>query len=246
MSQQDPRPERLLASTDMVPVAGTVDVKIPIDVLWKCFDQTNLWQRWNKCFYFALNHTLKKGSQLIWCFQPIRWWFLYKFPAIATIIEVEPEGPERKVTWAVVGLPGFYSNHTYHMEDLGNGYTRFGSWEQAHGWTFRLIRFFWINHFVFVKDRSVQGCRDLEQYYLKHGKIDASSLPPQRPIGMAAALTAIAVLIALLLKYPLSVSALPPAFLQSRLCGFICAGSGSRPKNWKTGCTSCWMVEAIL
>ncbi len=166
--------EELLAeSNDMAPVEGTVEVQIPVATLWESFTQANLWPRWNKCFFWAHNRNLILGQQLIWCFQPIRWWYLYKMPAIAKIVEVE----ERyKVTWEVTALPGFYARHTYHMEDLGGGRTRFGSWEKARGWSFRLMKWFWVPHFVFVKDRSLEGARFLEEVYRRTGQINERTL----------------------------------------------------------------------
>jgi len=168
------REEILAASNDMEPVAGDVDVDIPIATLWKCFTHANWWPRWNPCFFWAYNRNLILGQQLIWVFQPIRWWFLYKMPAIAKIVEVEEQ---RKVTWEVTVLPGFYARHTYHMEDLGDGRTRFGSWEKATGWSFRLMKWFWIPHFEFVKNRSLEGAKKLEEIYRQKGEINDQTIP---------------------------------------------------------------------
>jgi glyoxylase-like metal-dependent hydrolase (beta-lactamase superfamily II) len=167
------REEILAASKDMEPVAGVVDVDIPIATLWKCFTHANWWPRWNPCFFWAYNRNVILGQQLIWVFQPIRWWFLYKMPAIAKIVEVEEQS---KVTWEVTALPGFYARHTYHMEDLGDGRTRFGSWEKATGWSFRLMKWFWIPHFEFVKNRSLEGAKKLEEIYRQKGAINDQTI----------------------------------------------------------------------
>lgn len=171
------RKAALEASTDMVPVAGTVDVAIPTDVLWESFRHPYLWPRWNKCFFYAKNRDLVLGKQLIWVFQPIKWYYLYKMPAIAKIVEVEPN---RKVTWQVTAFPGMYARHTYHMEPLPNGGSRFGSWEQAMGWGFRLIRKFWIAHFTFVKDESLIGAKRLEEIYRSKGSLSEENLRSAR------------------------------------------------------------------
>ncbi|HJT68480.1 MAG TPA: MBL fold metallo-hydrolase [Pyrinomonadaceae bacterium] len=156
--------DRLLSSTEMAPVQGTVDVAVPLDVLWEGFTHAKWWPRWNKCFFWAYNRDLQLGRKLIWAFEPIRSWYLYKMFAIAHIVELH-DG--RKVTWEVTGMPGFYARHTYHMEDLGNGCTRFGSWEQAQGAQIRfpLTKKFWVAHFTFVKDRSLEGACRLEKIY---------------------------------------------------------------------------------
>ena len=169
----------LLSSTDMAPVQGTVDVKVPVSVLWEAFTHANWWPRWNKCFFWVHNRDLVLGKKLIWAFQPIRWFYLYKMFAIANIVELKNEG---KVTWEVTALPGFYARHTYHMQDLGDGRTRFGSWEQASGAQikFPLTRKFWVAHFTFVKDRSLEGARYLEQVYQREGKITKDKLKPKR------------------------------------------------------------------
>ena len=188
---------RLFASTDMVPVQGTVDVDIPIDVMWASFAHANFWPRWNQCFFWAKNKNLVKGDHLIWTFQPIKPWMPYKMWAIANIVELEPQ---KKVTWEVTALPGMYARHTYHMDDLGDGRTRFGSWEQGMGWGFRPMRWFWLRHFTFVKDESLKGAVALEDLYRKTGKLDAEDLPKKSYVGfwmvMALLLLVIAGLVA--------------------------------------------------
>src|SRR5256885_14932308 len=83
--------QRMLAdSADMMPVAGTVDLDIPIDILWASFTHANFWPRWNKCFFWAHNRDLVIGQHLIWCFEPIKAWYPYKLWSIANIVEVEP------------------------------------------------------------------------------------------------------------------------------------------------------------
>ena len=168
--------ELLAESNDMEPIAGTVEVNIPINDLWECFTHANLWPLWNKCFFWAHNKELIPGKNLIWCFQPIRWWYLYKMPASAKIVEVEPE---KKVTWEVTIVPGMYARHTYHMEDLGNGRSRFGSWEKAYGWGFRLSKGFWLAHFTFVKDLSLEGAKYLEKVYWDNGALNKETLAGQ-------------------------------------------------------------------
>ena len=170
----------LRATRDMEPVQGTVELDVPIDVLWESFRHANFWPRWNKCFFWASNKDLVKGQKLIWTFQPIKPWLPYKMWAIANIVELEPQ---KMVTWEVTALPGFYARHTYHMEDLGNGRSRFGSWEQGTGWGFRMMKWFWMRHFPFVKDESLIGAKRLEDLYKKTGKLDPEDLPKKSYVG---------------------------------------------------------------
>lgn len=193
MTRPDPRIAELAASTDMEPVHGTIDVDVPADVLWRAFDQPWLWPRWNDCFFWVRNRRLRLGDHLVWCFEPIKPGYLYKMPAIARIVELE-EG--RKVTWQVTALPGFYARHTYSIEDLGNGRSRFGSWEKAYGWGFRLIRGFWIRHFTFVKNRSLEGARALEVLHLTGERLDEEALPRRSYLNFFLALTGLAVIVA--------------------------------------------------
>ena len=165
---------KLAASTDMVPVEGAVDVEIPADELWSVFARPNLWSRWNPCFLWVLNSTLVKDEHLVWCFNPIKKYYPYVMPAIANIIELEPG---RKVTWEVTALPGFYAHHTYSIEPLGPTRSRFRSWEQATGAGFRAMKRFWIAHFTFVKDRSLDGARALAEIYRRDGNLYAVTEP---------------------------------------------------------------------
>jgi glyoxylase-like metal-dependent hydrolase (beta-lactamase superfamily II) len=166
--------QMLADSTDMSPVQGTVDIDVPIDKLWSFFTHANLWPRWNKCFFWARNPNLVLGKHLVWCFEPIKPWYPYKMWSIANIVEVEQA---KKVTWEVTAFPGMYARHTYHMEDLGNGRTRFGSWEQAMGWGFRIIGKFWLAHFTFVKNRSLEGALALNDQYKRTGALNQQDLP---------------------------------------------------------------------
>ena len=72
----------------------------------------------------------------------IKPWYLYKMSATEKIVDVEEH---KKVTWEVIAFPGMYARHTYHVEDLGNGRTQFGSWAHVRisrrsGYRSRLIR----------------------------------------------------------------------------------------------------------
>jgi len=168
-------------SDEMRPVHGSIDLAVPPDVLWRGFDQPHLWPRWNQCFLWCRNRNLRLGDQLVWCFEPIRPWYGYKFPAIATIVELEPG---RSVTWEVTALPGFYARHTYSVDPLPEGGSRFSSYEKAYGWGFRIFRRFWIAHFNFVKDRSLAGARQLEIRHLAGDHIDAVTLPSRSYVGL--------------------------------------------------------------
>lgn len=156
-------------STDAAPVVATVDVYAPIDQLWDCFRRAHLWPRWNRCFCWVGNDDLACGDLLLWAFEPIKPRYLYRMPAVARIVEVEPR---RKVTWEVTAMPGMYARHTYFMDDLGAGCTRFGSWEKAMGWGFRMMQGFWTAHFQFVNRESLAGAQRLGQVYAKHRSFD--------------------------------------------------------------------------
>ena len=49
MSDDEARKALLESSKDMAPVQGTVDVNVPIDVLWEAFIHANRWPLWNRC-----------------------------------------------------------------------------------------------------------------------------------------------------------------------------------------------------
>ncbi|MFN2606633.1 MAG: hypothetical protein ABR511_01865 [Acidimicrobiales bacterium] len=175
----DPEAARaeLERSPDMEPVHGTVDVAIPIDVLWGLFSRANLWPRWNRCFYWAWNRSLVRGRKLVWCFQPIRPQYLYKMPAVADIVVA---AAPNEATWHVTALPGFFARHTYSLEAVDDHATRFGSWEKAMGWEFRATKTFWMAHFQFVCRESLEGARRLEAIYQRTGRLDEEALPPAR------------------------------------------------------------------
>jgi hypothetical protein len=160
---------KLEASTDMTPVEGSVELSIPISELWTYFTQPREWPGWNPCMAWVHNRDLVVGKRLIWIFQPIRRRYLYKFPAVARIVEREENA---RVTWEVSAVPGFYARHTYWMAPDGDN-TRFGSWEKAMGPTFRLMRRFWVAHFEFVCASSIAGAKHLDDEYRRTGSLPA-------------------------------------------------------------------------
>jgi glyoxylase-like metal-dependent hydrolase (beta-lactamase superfamily II) len=173
MTQEQSR--QLDESNDMPPVHGTVDIEVPADVLWQCFRQANLWPRWNACMFWASNRDSGAGPETDLAFEPLRWWYFYSSPGVANLIEVEEN---RKVTWES-GNAGFYARHTYSIDDLGGGRSRLIV-EKAMGPMFRALSFFWVAHFIFVKDRSLQGARLLESIYQRTGQLDEAALPKRR------------------------------------------------------------------
>jgi len=160
----------------MAPVAGEVEVSIPASEFWGLFQRPTLWPRWNSCFYWARNLDLVQDDHLTWIFQPIRTRYLYKMPATASIAEAVTGA---RVTWHVTALPGFFARHTYHLEEIDANKSRFGSWEQAMGPSFRRTAGFWLAHFQFVLDRSLEGAIKLEAIYQQHGRLAPDLLPPR-------------------------------------------------------------------
>ena len=172
----DPRCAELMASTDMrEPVYDQVMLSTSLDAAWEEFLNSKTWSSWNRCFFWVHTQKLEKQRHLVWIFQPIRWWMLYKMPAMAKIVELDhgngndhengkghgdqQDSGHRRVTWTVTILPGFYARHSYFMQEIGEGKVVFGSWEKAMGPSYRLLRRFWTAHFEFVCGESIAGAR---------------------------------------------------------------------------------------
>src|SRR5690606_15355601 len=170
------QPDSALSDRDMEPVTGSVEVQIPAQELWRQFSKPHKWPRWNRCFFWVRNRSLPPGHRLIWIFKPIRWWYLYKLPAVAPNAEVEPES---KITWEVSVLSGFHAIHTYFIERIDEKSCRFRAWEKASGWSFRLLRKFWLAHFRFVLKKSLEGVQTLEKEYLEL-KADSAGIQEKR------------------------------------------------------------------
>lgn len=139
-----------------LPIEGSVEVDLPVQELWRIFSRVRGWASWNPCFLIAgvRGGSLAEGATLLWAFEPIKPHYPYKLPAVATLVEVVPE---KRVTWEVTLMPGFHARHSYWMEPLGEERSRFGSWEVAQGPVYRLLRPFWLAHFRFVRDASLEG-----------------------------------------------------------------------------------------
>jgi glyoxylase-like metal-dependent hydrolase (beta-lactamase superfamily II) len=97
-------------------------------------------------------------------------------------------------------LPGFYARHTYSIDALPGGRSRFTSWEKAYGWGFRLTRRFWLAHFTFVRNRSLAGARALEIRYLAGDRLDAAMLPPRSYWGFFFSIICWALVLSVLLR----------------------------------------------
>jgi hypothetical protein len=150
-----------------LPIAGSVELPISVADLWQRFANVREWPTWNPCMWtatvtggpsLAAGAPPQEGQLLVWAFNPIQRRYLYRLPAIATLVEVVPE---QRMTWEVTLLPGMWARHTYWMEPLASGGCRFGSWEVAEGPAYRLLRAFWLAHFRYVCRQSLLGARQL-------------------------------------------------------------------------------------
>lgn len=142
------------------PVVGWGPVGIPVEELWRTFADVGSWSSWNPCISAArvVGGELRPGARLVWVFRPVRRRYLYRMPAVATLTEVVPL---ERVTWEV-RLPGFHALHSFMFDRSADGSaSRFGSWEIARGPAYRLLRTFWLAHFRFVRDASIEGAATL-------------------------------------------------------------------------------------
>jgi len=154
-----------------LPVAGWGDVAMPVDELWEAFTDVERWPSWNHCIRRARvkDGPLREGATLVWTFRPIKRWYPYVLPARATIVEAERN---QRITWEV-RAPGLHALHSYLFAEGPLG-SQFGSWEIAEGWLYRALRPFWLAHFRFVRDESIDG---------------AATLPGRRPRLIASGAT---------------------------------------------------------
>jgi hypothetical protein len=145
-----------------LPIQGSVTVPMPIGRLWEVLADVARWPDWNPCMYWArvTGGELRAGAHLVWVFNPIRPVLLYRLPALARIVECEPR---RVVTWEVSVPPGFHALHSYRFEGIDEDTSRFGSWEVAEGPVYRALRPFWLAHFRFVRDASLEGAQRLAE-----------------------------------------------------------------------------------
>lgn len=136
-----------------------MEVDLPVERVWAAFADVASWPRWNPCMWRARVYggELRVGARLVWVFNAIRWWYPYKLPATARIVECEPG---RTVTWEV-RTAGLHALHSYRFEPLGDGRSRFGSWEVAKGPSYRWLRRLWLAHFRYVCQTSLEGARSL-------------------------------------------------------------------------------------
>jgi polyketide cyclase/dehydrase/lipid transport protein len=142
----------------MQPVTGTVDLAADADSVWAAFANVPRWSLWNQSFWrsWVVGGELRPGATIWLLFNPIKPWLLYKLPGPATIVELE----ERSVTWKV-DIAGLHARHRYSVTPLPGGGCRFESWEVAEGPLFDATRPFWLAHFRFVRDASLDGARYL-------------------------------------------------------------------------------------
>jgi hypothetical protein len=148
-----------IAHTAPLPIAGSVDLPLPVERLWDTFMDVPRWPEWNRCFWRASvrGGALRVGATLRFAFNPIEPRYLYKLPARAEIVELVPHD---RVTWEARAA-GFHALHSYRFAALAGGGSRFGSWEVAEGPAFRALRRFWLAHFRYVCRESLAGARGL-------------------------------------------------------------------------------------
>ena len=150
-----------------LPIEGSVELDMPVAQLWELFADVRGWPRWNPCFAWSrvLRGQLRRDAMLVWAFNPIERRYLYRMPAMARVVEFTPHD---RVTWEVAA-PGLHALHSYRFAALGPERCRFGSWEVAEGRAYRATRRFWLAHFRYVRDSSLEGARRLGQRDARRG-----------------------------------------------------------------------------
>lgn len=150
----------MAASESELPITGEVELDLPLERLWGAFREAEGWPSWNPCFAWVWlpGGELREGAKLVWVFNPIKPGYLYRMPAIATIVELVPG---ERVTWEVTALPGFRARHTYSFQATGPARSQFSSWEVAEGPAYRHLRRFWLAHFRYVCRSSLAGAEQL-------------------------------------------------------------------------------------
>jgi hypothetical protein len=150
-----------IAHAAPLPIAGSVELQLPVQRLWEIFLDVPGWASWNPCIWRSRvrGGELRQGATLVWAFNPIERRYLYKLPATAEIVELEPYD---RVTWEV-RFPGFHALHSYRFAGLDEGRCRFGSWEVAEGPAYRALRRFWNAHFRYVCRESLRGAQTLSR-----------------------------------------------------------------------------------
>lgn len=151
-------PVRPIVPTPPLPVEGTIELDADADRVWAAFSNVRRWSRWNRSFWhsWVVGEELEPEAKIWLLFNPLKPQYLYKMPGPATIVARE----EYSVTWEV-DIPGLHAHHRYHVEPLDDGRCRFGSWEVAEGPLYFGFRRFWLAHFRFVRDASLEGARYL-------------------------------------------------------------------------------------
>lgn len=144
-----------------LPVADSVELEMPVELLWQAFLDVSSWPSWNPCIWRSRvrGGELREGATLSWVFNPIKRWYPYKMPARAEIVEL---GRHDRVTWEV-NAPGFHALHSYRFAPLGPERCSFGSWEVAEGPLYRATHRFWIAHFRYVCQASLAGAKRLAE-----------------------------------------------------------------------------------
>lgn len=151
----------MIEPTPPLPIEGHVELPIGVDRVWDAFLDVERWPEWNRCVKRARvkDGELREGATLVWTFGAIKPYLPYRMPARAKIVEFDPRV---KVTWEA-DVAGFHALHSYLFADLGEGRSRFGSWEVAEGPSYRIFKPFWLAHFRYVCRESLAGAKRLAE-----------------------------------------------------------------------------------
>ena len=82
-----------IAHEPPLPVAGSVDLDLPVERLWDVFMDVPRWPDWNPCFRRTSvdGGELRPGATLRFTFNPIEPRYPYRLPGSAEIVELERE-----------------------------------------------------------------------------------------------------------------------------------------------------------
>jgi len=186
----------LNASSDMPAIIGSIEVKVPLNVLWNFISQLRYYPYWNPLFTFVNTTEFKLCSPLVAGFAYPPQVTGINSTLLAgphTIVEFNCTGTYATVAWAYYGVDKeiLTGRHQYSLFSLSDSTTLFINFEKAMGMGVRGQNSIpWTACLQAAMQDGFIGIHCLDQVYMNKGKLDpievveACSAPNFSPLNL--------------------------------------------------------------
>jgi len=172
--EDDDEVTALYQSNDMDTVDGSIEVSIPIDVLWSFFNQPSNWPIWSWGYASVDADSVELCTTINIQFNTYAH-LPFTLPSSCKVYNVTFEDDIVAVYWSYSAI-GLFGVHQQTLQKLSEDTSTYSNWEKADGLVIKSTSSIWENQFAFIQQMTLNGLTCLETVYQNTGYLDISDV----------------------------------------------------------------------